>query len=51
MVECNKWYCDTLWENHKVLIDQGAMVVNSNSPWRVIEDDVRRVDFTSYEGQ
>jgi len=44
VVEFNRWCCDTLRENHETLS-------NGNDSWRIIEDDVRAVDFRSLEGK
>ena len=44
VVEFNKWCCDTLRQNHSTLSKDGG-------DWNVIEGDVRKVDFTIYEGR
>ena len=44
VVEFNKWCCDTLRQNHTTLSRDGG-------DWTVIEGDVRKVDFTVYEGR
>lgn len=51
VVENNKWCCDTLRENRRVLIKQGADKAVSKPSWKVIEGDVRKVDFMAFEGQ
>jgi len=47
VVEYNKWCCDTLRDNHGVLADQEA----ETEAWKVIEGDIRRVDFKDQEGK
>ena len=43
VVENNRWCCDTLRENHGVLAE-------GDTPWRVVESDVRCIDFKQHEG-
>jgi hypothetical protein len=43
VVEFNKWCCDTLRQNHATLTKDGG--------WEVIEGDIRRIDFSSFEGK
>jgi DNA (cytosine-5)-methyltransferase 1 len=43
VVEYNRWCCDTLRENHDSLSRDGG-------DWNVVEGDVRKVDFSQYEG-
>lgn len=44
VVEFNRWCCDTLRENHNTL-SSGA------DSWRIIEGDIRNVDFDNLEGK
>jgi len=46
VVEYNKWCCETLRENHSVL---GG--VKSDASWKVVEGDVRKVNFKQHEGK
>lgn len=46
VVEYNRWCCDTLRENHGVLADD---IPEEEQPWRVVEGDVRGVDFKPFE--
>ena len=48
VVEFDKWCCDTLRDNHKAGNTGDA---DDNAPWRVIEGDVRQVDFSQFEGK
>ncbi len=43
VVEFNRWCCDTLRQNHTSLSKGGG-------DWKVVEGDVRRVDFAQHEG-
>lgn len=47
VVEYDRWCCDTLRENHSVLVNPNP---EDRHAWNVIEGDVRSVDFTSHEG-
>lgn len=49
VVEYNKWCCDTLRENHGILADDCGP--DGDRRWRVVEKDVREVDFREYEGK
>ncbi|WP_406871026.1 DNA cytosine methyltransferase [Thioclava sp. 'Guangxiensis'] len=49
VVEFNKWCCDTLRENHTVLLDDDTS--ESQHPWKVQEGDVRLVDFRPFENK
>ncbi|MGB3313658.1 MAG: DNA cytosine methyltransferase [Albidovulum sp.] len=49
VVEYNKWCCDTLRDNHRILGDDGRP--NGERPWRVVEGDVRKVDFMQLAGK
>lgn len=51
VVEFNKWCCDTLRDNHKVLAVSKTANTDPDQPWRVVEGDVRKVDFTQHEGK
>lgn len=51
VVEYNKWCCDTLRENHGALTENIADMSQHESPWEVIEGDVRDVDFKGFEGK
>lgn len=46
VVEHNKWCCDTLRENHDVLAERSSR----KRPLDVVEGDIRRVDFTRFDG-
>ncbi len=46
VVEFNKWCCNTLRDNHCVLAEPGAEA----EAWKVIEGDIRKVDFKFLEG-
>lgn len=48
VVEFNRWCCDTLRENHGALTDDCPI---DNPPWKVIESDVRSIDFKPFEGR
>lgn len=45
VVEHNRWCCDTLRENHRVLSETDIDI--PNLPWQIIESDIRKVDFRS----
>ncbi len=47
VVECDRWCCETLRENHRILGD----AEDEDHPWKVIESDVRKVDFKQFEGR
>lgn len=49
VVEFDKWCCDTLRDNHGILGDNAKR--NSTRPWRVLERDVRNVDFKPLAGK
>lgn len=49
VVEYNKWCCDTLRDNHRILGDDGRP--KGERPWRVVEGDVRKVDFMQFAGK
>ena len=49
VVEYDKWCCDTLRDNHRILGDDGAPC--DERPWRVFEGDVREFDFTPLAGK
>ena len=52
VVENNRWCCDTLRDNHGILdLDNSESDRNDDGPWRVVEGDIRTVDFTKYEGK
>lgn len=51
VVEHNKWCCDTLRDNHKVLAQPNKDDTDKNCPWSVVEEDVRLVDFEKYSGK
>ncbi|OUS20463.1 DNA (cytosine-5-)-methyltransferase [Rhodobacterales bacterium 59_46_T64] len=46
VVEHNKWCCDTLRDNHDILTDKDV----TSQPWHVREGDIRRVDFSRFDG-
>lgn len=46
VVEHNKWCCDTLRENREVLVENSP----KTGSWKVVEGDVRCVDFTQFDG-
>lgn len=48
VVEYDRWCCDTLRDNHPVLDKTGQA---AEHPWKVVEGDVRSVDFRDYEGK
>ena len=43
VVEFNRWCCDTLRENH-------ATVARTTDSWRILEGDIRHIDFRPLEG-
>ena len=45
VVERDRWCCDTLRENHSA-----GRTRESCGGWRVVEDDIRRLDFRPFEG-
>ena len=47
VVEYDRWCCDTLRENHSI-IDKDT---TEHRPWRVVEGDVRGVEFKAFEGK
>jgi DNA (cytosine-5)-methyltransferase 1 len=47
VVEHDKWCCDTLRANHQILRDD--QVSDPENSWRVVEGDVRKVDFRPFE--
>jgi len=51
VVEHNKWCCDTLRDNHRVLTDTKTPEESGDRPWQVLEADVRNVDFRQHEGR
>lgn len=51
VVEYNKWCCDTLRDNHRILVEEKTVTPDRDPPWRVVEDDVRQIDFKPYEGK
>lgn len=51
VVEFNKWCCDTLRENHGVLADPEVGPEAEPESWRVVEGDIRNVDFKPFEGK
>ncbi|MFV0335077.1 MAG: DNA cytosine methyltransferase [Tropicimonas sp.] len=48
VVEYDRWCCDTLRDNHPVLGKTGQA---AEHPWKVVEGDVRLVDFREDEGK
>lgn len=50
VIECNKWCCDTLRENHGTLAKNKTDFSPNDHPWKVVESDVRKVDFRVFEG-
>lgn len=46
VVEHNKWCCDTLRENQGTLTETSS----KKTPLEVVEGDIRRVDFTRFDG-
>lgn len=51
VVEYDKWCCDTLRDNRKILIDRRSNRVGSNDSWKILEGDVREASFLAYENQ
>ncbi len=51
VVEYNKWCCDTLRDNHKVLSHHSPHDLETSHPWQVVEGDVRKVNFNEYDGK
>ena len=51
VVEHNRWCCDTLRDNHKILAQTNMADLEMDRPWRVLEGDVRQVDFKQYDGK
>ncbi len=51
VVEHNKWCCDTLRDNRNTLVEAKTMKSENDNAWRVIEGDVRQIDFRRYEGE
>lgn len=49
VVEYNIWCCDTLRDNHGILGNEDRS--NDTQPWRVLEGDVRKVDFRPLAGK
>ncbi|KEO60031.1 DNA cytosine methyltransferase [Thioclava indica] len=49
VVEYNKWCCDTLRDNHRILGEDDLS--NGKHPWGVVEGDVREIDFTPMAGK
>lgn len=50
VVEYDRWCCDTLRDNHRIL-DKDESDVDEQRPWRVFEGDVRKVSFNEFEGK
>ncbi|TMM55128.1 DNA cytosine methyltransferase [Sulfitobacter sabulilitoris] len=50
VVEYNRWCCDTLRANHRIL-DKDESDEDEQRPWRVVEGDVRKVGFRDFEGK
>jgi DNA (cytosine-5)-methyltransferase 1 len=48
VVEFNRWCCDTLRENHELVSSESA---KKRRPWKVVEADIRDVEFASFEGK
>lgn len=48
VVERDRWCCDTLRANHRVL--SYADPFASAESWQVFEADIRKIDFSAYEG-
>lgn len=51
VVEYNKWCCDTLRDNHQALGQIEEPNVSIDPSRRVVEGDVRHVDFKPYDGK
>ena len=50
VVDYDRWCCDTLRDNHRILGDVGGDQ-SHDRPWRVIEGNIREVSFQDYEGK
>ncbi len=50
VVEYDRWCCDTLRDNHRIL-DKDESDQDEQRPWRVVEGDVRKVGFKEFEGK
>lgn len=50
VIEYDRWCCDTLRANHRIL-DKSESDGDDQRPWRIVEGDVRKVKFEDYEGQ
>ena len=51
VVEYNKWCCDTLRDNHRILVEANTVTADRDPSWRVVEGDVRQIDFKPHEGK
>ena len=51
VVEYNKWCCDTLRNNRKTLIETKILASDLDPSWRIVEGDVRQIDFKPFEGK
>lgn len=49
VVECNRWCCDTLRDNHGILAN--ARDQRNYLSWQVFENDIREIDFTPLAGE
>ena len=51
VVEYNKWCCDTLRDNHRILVEANTVTADRDPSWRVVEGDVRQIGFKPHEGK